>query len=126
MSSTLGYKFDEAIFKSTFGKWWKIGSPTLPSRLTGITDARGLSWCITGKFKNKYKRDNIEFVIEDLGGYIEDKVSFRTDVLVATDAVPWDTKKLKAARDMGATIMTEDEFERNILQKHPDYGKGKW
>jgi len=120
---SFAYIFDRLVFDYFWGEWY----PEALSGLTGITTATGKTWCITGKFKKKYKRDNIHRVITDMGGYIDDKVMVgSTSVLVATDAVPWETTKLVNARKWGITIMSEDEFENNILRKHPDYGKGKW
>ncbi|MFM8215143.1 MAG: BRCT domain-containing protein, partial [Pirellula sp.] len=56
-----------------------------------------------------YSRDEIERLITKLGGKASGSVSKNTDFLVAGEAAG---SKLQKAKDLGITILTEEEFRK--------------
>ena len=62
---------------------------------------------VTGTL-TKYSRDEIQELIAQHGGRVSSSVSKNTDYLVAGEKAG---SKLAKARDLGVTILTEDEFE---------------
>ncbi len=69
---------------------------------------RGKRCVITGTLAN-YTRNEIERLIEELGGRVTSGVSAGTDYLI-TGEKPG--SKLQKARDAGVTVIDENEFER--------------
>lgn len=66
------------------------------------------TFVLTGTLK-KYKRKEAKKIIEDFGGKVTSSVSRKTDyVLLGENA----GSKEKKARELGITIITEDEFEK--------------
>ncbi len=70
----------------------------------------GKSIVVTGSLK-KYSRDEIERIIEQLGGRSSSSVSKKTDFVVAGDAAG---SKLEKAKSLGVVVLSEDEFEAMI------------
>lgn len=69
---------------------------------------------VTGTLKH-YSRDEIQRLIEKLGGKASGSVSKKTDFLVAGEAAG---SKLDKARELGIRILSEEEF-RNLVQPSP-------
>jgi DNA ligase (NAD+) len=61
---------------------------------------------------SKYSRDEIERLIERLGGRASSSISKKTDFLVAGDAAG---SKLEKAKSLGVPILTEDEFVQKFV-----------
>ena len=68
----------------------------------------GKTFVLTGTLE-KYKRKDAKKIIEDFGGKVTSSVSKKTDfVLAGKNAGSKETK----ARELGITVISEDEFER--------------
>jgi len=68
------------------------------------------TFVITGTLEN-YKRDDIQRLIEDLGGRVSSSVSKKTDYVVAgTEA----GSKLDKAKDLGVMVLEEKDFQSLI------------
>lgn len=72
----------------------------------------GKTLVVTGTLV-KYKRDEIERIISQLGGRAASSVSKQTDFLVAGEKAG---SKLEKARQLGVRVITEDEFEQLTRQ----------
>jgi DNA ligase (NAD+) len=70
----------------------------------------GKTVVVTGTLKN-YDRKSIETKIKDMGGKSTGSVSKKTDFLLAGEEAG---SKLDKARELGVTILTEDEFEKLV------------
>ncbi len=70
----------------------------------------GKTLVVTGTL-SKFKRDEIERLIEQLGGRASSSVSKNTDYLVAGEKAG---SKLTKAQQLGVQVLSEDEFERLI------------
>jgi DNA ligase (NAD+) len=68
----------------------------------------GKTLVVTGTLL-KYKRDEIEKLIEQHGGRASGSVSKKTDYLIAGEDAG---SKLAKAKDLGVKVLTEDEFEK--------------
>jgi DNA ligase (NAD+) len=79
------------------------------------TDLTGKSLVVTGKLE-RYKRKEIEDLIKALGGKATSSVSKKTDYVVAGTGDE-SRSKLDTARQLGVTVLTEDEFEKLIGRK---------
>jgi DNA ligase (NAD+) len=58
-----------------------------------------------------YKREEIEALIQKLGGRAAGSVSKKTDYLVAGDEAG---SKLEKAQKLGVTVLSEEEFQRLV------------
>lgn len=70
----------------------------------------GKTIVVTGTL-TRYTRGEIEQLIKDLGGKAASSVSRKTDYVVAGEAAG---SKLDKARELGVTVLSEDEFERMV------------
>jgi DNA ligase (NAD+) len=73
-------------------------------------DLAGKTFVVTGTLKN-YSREGIERLIKDLGGKPTGSVSKKTSYVV-TGENPG--SKLDKAKELGVTVLTEEEFEKLI------------
>lgn len=76
-----------------------------PSEETQIF--KGLTFVVTGTLE-KYKRDEIKSLIENLGGKVSGSVSKKTSYVVYGDEAG---SKLDKARELGVNTLDENEFE---------------
>jgi DNA ligase (NAD+) len=81
----------------------------------GGTDLTGKTFVVTGTLQ-RYGRDEIEGLIKSLGGKATGSVSKKTHYVVAGEAAG---SKLDKARELGVTVLTEEEFEELIGRKAP-------
>jgi len=66
---------------------------------------------VTGSL-SRYSRDEIERIIEKLGGRASSSVSKKTDFVVAGEAAG---SKLEKAQSLGVPVLTEDEFYQRFM-----------
>lgn len=76
-------------------------------------DLNGITFCITGKLNN-YKRDELKSLIQSMGGKVTDSVSKNTNFLI-TNTPDSGSSKNKKAKELGISILTEDEMIKNYL-----------
>ena len=76
-------------------------------------DLSGITFCITGKLNN-YKRDELKTLIQNMGGKVTDAVSKNTNFLI-TNTPDSGSSKNKKAKELGISILTEDEMIKNYL-----------
>jgi len=74
------------------------------------TQLAGKTIVVTGSLK-KYKRDEIEGLIKQLGGQSAGSVSKKTSYVVAGEAAG---SKLAKAQELNIPVLTEDEFDKLI------------
>lgn len=72
----------------------------------------GKTFVVTGKFV-KYKRDELEAIIEDRGGKLASSVSKKTHFLLANDGESG-SSKAKKAKELNIPILSEDEFLEKV------------
>jgi len=80
------------------------------ARPAGATDLTGKTFVVTGTLK-KYKRDEIERLIKDLGGLAAGSVSKKTSYVVAGEEAG---SKLAKAQELGVPVLTEEQFEAMV------------
>ncbi len=108
------------FFQSTAGKKTVEELRSLGVKLTedappsaaalGGKDLTGKTFVVTGTLAN-YSRDEIEDLVKKLGGKATGSVSKNTDYLVAGENAG---SKLEKAKQLGVTVLTEEEFEKLI------------
>jgi DNA ligase (NAD+) len=74
----------------------------------------GKTFVVTGTLQN-YSRDAIHALIASHGGHAATSVSKNTDYVIAGEAAG---SKLQKAKDLGVSVISEDEFEK--LMRHRD------
>jgi DNA ligase (NAD+) len=79
----------------------------VPAAATGVA---GKTFVVTGTLA-RYERGEIEDLIKSLGGKASGSVSKKTDYLVAGEKAG---SKLDKAKELGVTVLTEDEFDALI------------
>jgi DNA ligase (NAD+) len=82
-------------------------------KAAGGADFAGKTFVVTGTLV-KYNREEIESLIKSLGGKATGSVSKKTHFVVAGDKAG---SKLDKARELGVTVLTEQEFEAMLGQK---------
>jgi len=70
----------------------------------------GLTFVVTGTLE-KYKREEVEELIESLGGKAASSVSKKTNYLLAGAEAG---SKLKKAESLGVKVISEDDFDKLI------------
>jgi DNA ligase (NAD+) len=83
---------------------------TAPKKRAPTGTLAGKTFVVTGTLE-KYKREEIEALIEQLGGRAASSVSKATDYLIAGAKAG---SKLDKAKKLGVPILNEDEFERLV------------
>ena len=76
-------------------------------------DLAGKTFVVTGTLQN-YSRDEIEGLVKQLGGKATGSVSKKTDYVVAGENAG---SKLDKAKQLGVTVLTEEEFEKLVKRK---------
>jgi DNA ligase (NAD+) len=79
------------------------------------SEIAGKTLVVTGTLQ-KYKRNEIEDLIKQLGGKAAGSVSKKTDYVVAGEEAG---SKLDRARELGVKVLTEAEFDKLIGQSSP-------
>jgi DNA ligase (NAD+) len=93
------------------------GAPTPPSPVEASSPLAGMSVCVTGAMTGALAgmtRNEVNELIESLGGRAASSVSAKTTLLVADDPESG-TGKAKKARELGIEIITPDEFAGRYL-----------
>ena len=73
----------------------------------------GLTFVLTGTL-SKYKRSEAKKIIENLGGKVTSSVSKNTTYVLSGENPG---SKAEKAKNLGVSIIDEDEFERMINEK---------
>jgi DNA ligase (NAD+) len=82
-------------------------------RQAGGSALAGKTFVVTGSLQ-KYGREDIEELIRTLGGKASGSISKKTDYLIAGEKAG---SKLDKARELGVTVLTEDEFNTLVGRK---------
>jgi DNA ligase (NAD+) len=103
--------FSEAANRQLIKKLDKVGiRPTAAKRTAKSDKFAGKTFVFTGTLANRSREAAAELV-QQHGGKISGSVSKKTDyVVVGTDA----GSKLEKARELGVTVLNEDDFEKLI------------
>ncbi|MBI3822643.1 MAG: NAD-dependent DNA ligase LigA [Planctomycetes bacterium] len=80
---------------------------------TGGVDLTGKTFVVTGTLA-RYSREDIEALIRQLGGKPTGSVSNNTSFLIAGEKAG---SKLDKAKQLGVTVLTEDEFDKLIAKE---------
>ena len=91
-----------------------LGLKMTQDKVVKGTQLAGKTLVVTGTL-TRYKRDEIERLIKELGGTAAGSVSSKTSYVVAGEAAG---SKLAKAQQLGVPVLTEEEFDKLI-------GKGK-
>ena len=101
--------FGEAVIADLRAQGLNMTAPRKPKPASGGKLA-GKTLVVTGTL-TKYKRDEIEALIESLGGRASSSVSKKTDYVVAGDEAG---SKLEKAQKLGVKVLSEAEFDTLI------------
>jgi DNA ligase (NAD+) len=91
----------------------KLTEAPRPKPSGGAADFTGKTFVITGTLA-RYSREEIEDLVKQFGGKAAGSVSKKTSYLVAGDKAG---SKLDKAKELGVTVLTEDEFDALIGKK---------
>ena len=94
------------------------GAPTPPSPVEASSPLAGMSVCVTGAMTGALAgmtRNEVNELIESLGGRAASGVSAKTSLLL-TDDPESGSGKAKKARELGIEIVTPDEFARRYVE----------
>jgi DNA ligase (NAD+) len=94
-------------------KLWSIFEPRAVSG-PEVADLAGKAFVLTGTLE-RYTRDEAKKKIENRGGKVTGSVSSRTDYIVAGHEPG---SKMAKARNLGVTVLDEDEFEEMVGKKN--------
>ncbi len=81
---------------------------------TSKQDLAGKIFVITGKLESYPNRDALKSEIEARGGKVAGSVSKNTSYLINNDVTSTSGKN-KKAKELGVTIISEDDFKKNVL-----------
>ena len=76
----------------------------------------GKTFVITGSVNHFNNRNEVKALIEELGGKVTGSVTKNTDYLINNDSLSGSSKN-KKAKELGVTIITEDEFLQLLKNK---------
>ena len=79
----------------------------------------GKTFVITGKTEKFENRKKLQELIEDKGGKVSSSVSANTDYLINNDNAS-NSAKNKKAKELGVSIITEDDFLNLISERQND------
>jgi DNA ligase (NAD+) len=105
--------FHSAAGQKTIKELRDLGLKMTQDKVVRGTQLAGKTLVVTGTLV-RYKRDEIERLIKELGGKPAGSVSAKTDYVVAGDAAG---SKLAKAQQLGVPVLTEDEFDKLIGKK---------
>ena len=88
--------------------------PKMAKKAKGDLPLAGETWVVTGTLEH-YKREEVEELIQKLGGRVSGSVSKKTSYVLAGDEAG---SKLEKATGLGVKVISEKEFEKRI-------GRGK-
>jgi DNA ligase (NAD+) len=91
----------------------KLTEAPRPKPAGGGADFTGKTFVVTGTL-SRYSREDIEALIKNLGGKASGSVSKKTSYLVAGDKAG---SKLDKAKELGVTVLNEDDFDVLIGKK---------
>lgn len=94
---------------SEFNELLNILNVTKPEKGEGNANVSGKTFVITGSLNTYENRNALKDLIESLGGKVAGSVSAKTDYLINNDATSGSSKN-KKAKELGVSIITEDEF----------------
>ncbi len=103
-------EFGERIFRELREVGVLLEEPHAGAQAENALPLAGKTIVVTGALEN-YTRDEIEEMVEQLGGRAASSVSRNTDFVVAGENAG---SKLAKARELGIPVLTEEEFNRLI------------
>ena len=81
----------------------------------------GLTFVITGKMSYAWKsKTEVKEYLESYGAKLGSSVTKQTDYLVATSEADSNSEKSRKARDYGAQVITEEEFNKMVGWRYKD------
>jgi DNA ligase (NAD+) len=109
VAESVAHFFETAEERALVDDLVAVGITTTEPRPAGTSGVFvGETVVITGKLR-RFTREEAESLVESLGGRVTSSVSSRTTFLVAGEDAG---SKLKRARELGVTILDEEEFWR--------------
>jgi DNA ligase (NAD+) len=103
--------FHGSAGRQTISELIRLGvDPKMQRASQGPAALAGMTVVVTGTMK-KFKRDEIERLITDLGGRAAGSVSKKTNFIVAGEEAG---SKLEKAKELGVEVLSEEEFLKRI------------